>query len=96
MDDFGVIYSPKVLVFRSNEALGYDFLIKPYSISIVTAAMYKRPKFNNKTFDYKKEQKPDILQKLRSVLRVALANGHDSIVLSAWFVLSYFMLYYDV
>lgn len=77
------VYNPKVIVFRSNEQMGYDFLAEPYSIGIVTAAMVKHPSFT-KQFDYTQDSKPEITNKLKAVLRTAFINGHDSVVLSAW------------
>ena len=83
IEEFGTIYVPNVIVFRSNEHLGYKYLKKPFKVSMVTAAMFKKPKFDE-NYDYKKKDKLQIEQKLRSVLRTAYDNGHDSIVLSAW------------
>ena len=83
IDTYGTIYVPNVTVIRSNEHLGYRFLEKPYKISIVTAAMFTRPQYDD-NFDYTQASKPGITNKLRSVLRTAYDNGHDAIVLSAW------------
>eukprot|EP01083_Nonionella_stella_P169370 574224_1 len=84
IESFGSIYVPNVTVIRSNEApLGYEFLAKPFKIAIVTAAMLNRPQYNN-AFEYTNATKPVVEKKLKSVLRTAYDNGHDSIVLSAW------------
>ena len=83
IDTYGTIYVPNVSVIRSNEHLGYRFLDNPYKISVVTAAMFTRPAYD-KNYDYTHSSKPKIKNKLRSVLRTALDNKHDSIVLSAW------------
>eukprot|EP01084_Bolivina_argentea_P303613 524233_1 len=83
IESYGSIYVPNVTVFRSNEHLGYDFLAKPYKMSMVTAAMFTRPKYDY-NFEYAKNIKPEIAKKLKSILRTAYDNGHDSIVLSAW------------
>ena len=83
IEQFGTIYVPDVIVIRSNEHKGYEFLSKPYKMAIVTAAMFNRPKYDN-NYDYTNESKPEVAKKLASVLRTAYDNGHDSIVLSAW------------
>ena len=74
---------PQVTVFRNNEHSGYTFMEQPFQVSMVTAAMFRRPKYN-KRFCYDKKVRGDIVDKLKSVLRTAYLNGHDAIVLSAW------------
>eukprot|EP01084_Bolivina_argentea_P055566 101844_1 len=87
MDDYGGIYSPNIIVFRSNETSGYKFLDIPYKMSMITAAMFREKKRKpnyNKNLEYKNDYKSKIIQKLKSVLRIAYDNGHDAVVLSAW------------
>uniref|UniRef100_A0A7S1KNR8 Microbial-type PARG catalytic domain-containing protein n=1 Tax=Percolomonas cosmopolitus TaxID=63605 RepID=A0A7S1KNR8_9EUKA len=42
--EFGGIYSPKVLFFRSSEQTGYRFLPKKADVNVLTVAAYRRPK----------------------------------------------------
>ena len=88
MGDFDVIYSPNVQLFRHGEPKGYEFLPSPINVSIVAASAYIRPStfLDKKTNQLRMGSKFEdgTKQKIRAMLRAALENGHDSMVLSAF------------
>jgi uncharacterized protein (TIGR02452 family) len=87
--EFGGIYSPNVVVFRSSEATGYDYLEHPISLSFVAVAAYVRPQLQlidkkKKIYFMTDKFAEKIKEKIRVILRIALENNHDSIVLGAF------------
>ena len=80
--NFGGIYTPNVTVFKASESDDCMLLEEPYEIGVVTAAAVKNPRVENgKLVPWV----VDILKnKIRQILDIALENGHDSIVLSAF------------
>lgn len=81
--NYGGVYSPAVTVLRGLESEGYPFLAEPYQVGIITVAALNRPPL----------QSPDLLaadmieptkRKMRTIFRIALTHGHDSIVLGAF------------
>lgn len=81
--NFGGIYSPKVTVFRGSEDAGYPLLDNPFHVAVITVAALNRPEL---TFDNKILQSliEPTKHKMRTILRIALVNGHDAIVLGAF------------
>ena len=79
----GGAYSPDVTVFRGTEIEGYPLLQKTYRLGVVTVAAMNRPELKNpyEIADYLVEP---ILEKIRTIFRIALNHGHDAIVLGAW------------
>ena len=85
--DFGGIYSPGVLSFRSNEETGYCFLPAPEPFSFIAAAAINRPRLVHAGHGQKRLEPRDASKtkrKLAAVLSIGLDHGHDSIVLSAF------------
>ena len=82
----GMVYSGSVLVFRGNEQLGCQFLKEPFDIGVITAALpvLGNEGINSTTGRYADYWVPIIERKIRAVLRLALLEGHDSFVASAW------------
>lgn len=90
---FGGIYSPDVVVFR-DPADWFRLLEKPFKLGIISvAALNFREKNDHKERDlrYRSEDggfTPEGLQimkdKIHTIYRIALANGHDSLVLGAF------------
>ena len=80
--NFGAIYTPCVTVFKASEEIGCTLLEEPYKIGVVSAAAVKNPRVENGKLV------PWIVDtlkcKIRQIFDVALENGHDSIVLSAF------------
>lgn len=88
---WGGIYSPKVTVFREGGDLWHRLLEEPYEVSVVSVAALDFNEKHGKNLEYRA---PDggftpegfsIMQdKIRTIYRIALSNGHDSAVLGAF------------
>lgn len=91
---FGGIYSPQVTVFRGNESTGYALLEQPFQTAIISvAALNFRDPEKNKTQDlqyraedggFTPEGQDMMSDKIRTIYRIALQNGHDAVVLGAF------------
>ena len=66
---FGGIYSPNVTVFRDNEQTGFALREEPFQTAIISIGAP-----NN-------EGEAIMRDKIRALYRIALLNGHDSLVL---------------
>ena len=90
---FGGIYSPGVTVFREG-ADNYRLLEEPYKVGVISvAALNFRDREGHPARDgqYRSEdggftpEGLEIMQdKIRTIYRIALVNGHDSVVLGAF------------
>lgn len=83
----GAIYTPNVSVFRGLEEAGYPFLPQPISLAFIALPALPRPPlvFRPGLGPWLEDSDCAIAQaKLRTCFRLALTQGHDSIVLSAW------------
>ena len=80
--NFGGIYTPNVTVFKASEGDDCILLEEPYKIGVVSVAAVKNPRVENgKLVPWV----VDTLKcKIRQILDIALENGHDSMVLSAF------------
>lgn len=76
---FGGIYTPGATVFR---ATNYELFQKPFQMSFITVAAIKEPVLtpSGHLTDTDKDQTRD---KIRTILRIGLKHGHDSLVLGA-------------
>jgi uncharacterized protein (TIGR02452 family) len=76
------IYSPGVPVFRDDDG---ELLDEPYLCAFITA-----PAVNAGVYikDHKQERvgvvRTEMAERVRKVLAIAAANGHDALVLGAW------------
>lgn len=88
LPEFGGLYTPDCTVLRSGEGAGYEFLPRPAFLAFISSASYRDPPLET-------SKSGDILisgakllrgfkRKMEAILEIALENGHDSIVLSAW------------
>ena len=92
--DFGGIYSPGVMFFRKNLKDGYAFREDPFTCGVITVAALSFREPNNYCNEERQYMAPDggftpqgdaiQLNKIRTIYRLALKNGHDSIVLGAF------------
>ena len=92
--NFGGIYSPDVVFFRHNKSKYFKFRDQVFSSSVVTVASLSNRIKNSYTNDERMyfnsdgTLTPDGLEietnKVRTILRIALDNGHDSVVLGAF------------
>jgi uncharacterized protein (TIGR02452 family) len=76
--EYGAIYSPHVQVFRKSEKDGLAFQ-KPLEIDCIASAAYCLIR-GRMTDKYEK----GMLEKIRSIFRMGIEKGHDSLVLGAF------------
>ena len=88
--NFGGVYSPGVTVFRDT-ADKYAFREDPYKIGVVSVAALSFKEKKGKDLQYQNPEggfTPEGLSimknKIRTIYRIALANGHDSLVAGAF------------
>jgi uncharacterized protein (TIGR02452 family) len=87
---FGGIYSP-VTVFRDNGSTGFALREEPFQTAIISVAALnfkEGHKHNNLEYraedgGFTKEGDEIMRDKIRTIYRIALLNGHDSLVLGA-------------
>lgn len=72
------IFSPNVTVFKDSN---YNY-IQPYNCHVLTAAMLKDPELSNGHFN--KEDLKKVVNKIETLLDVALTNDVRKVVLGAW------------
>ena len=92
--DFGGIYSPDVMFFREGKSRYYAFREQPFKCGVITVAALSFRESNRYCNDELHFRAPDggftpqgetvQLNKIRTIYRLALKNGHDSIVLGAF------------
>lgn len=73
---FGVIYSPKVIVFRDSQSKNFVFLPLPLQFGFIASTPFDRHSVNSE--EYRKGMK----EKIRAIFRTAWAKGHNVVVLS--------------
>ncbi|RKP10587.1 hypothetical protein THASP1DRAFT_27643 [Thamnocephalis sphaerospora] len=87
VSDRGGIYVKQAVVFRDTEARGYAFLPTPRIMSFVAVPALRRPKLVEDTtrgqLRLTDEDRACTRDKVRAILNIGLAHGHDAIVLSA-------------
>lgn len=80
--NFGGIYTPSVTVFKGSDDVDYMPLEEPFKIAVVSVSAVKNPTLVNGKLQ------PWVIDttksKIRQILDIALENGHDSVVLSAF------------
>lgn len=92
--NFGGIYSPDVTFFRHGSTDGFEFRKEPFRCGVISvAALNFRENTRNENDELKYKaagggftREGDAVQmnKIRTIFRIALANGHDSVVLGAF------------
>ena len=80
--NFGGAYTPDAIYFRESELKGYALLEEPVSLSFITVAGMNRPDLTADGMIADHHVGP-IKNKIRTIFRMGLANGHDSLVLGA-------------
>ena len=80
--NFGGIYTPGALLFREDEQHGYKLMESPECLSFISVAGMNCPKIKDAT-----HIADDLIEgtknKMRTILRIGLRHGHDSLVLGA-------------
>ena len=80
--NFGGIYTPSVTVFREEEGNGFRLMEEPRWLSFISVAGMNRPQLKSDGMIADHLVEP-IRHKIRTILRIGLAHGHDSLVLGA-------------
>ena len=80
--DFGGIYTPGALVFREDEQHGYKLMGTPERLSFIAVAGINRPELKDATH-LADSMIEGTKNKMRTILRIGLRHGHDSLVLGA-------------
>lgn len=84
----GGIYSPGITFFRTSRDQGYALLEKPFTAAVVSvAALNYNQRHGHSTLEngmIPDSDKPVIKEKMRTILRIAIEHGHDSMVLGAF------------
>ncbi len=81
-DEFGGIYSPYVKVFRDGANGDYAFLDNYFHLAFVSVAAIRNPRLEGGRIAH--DLVPIVKNKIRTILRIGLKNGHDAIVLGAF------------
>lgn len=83
MDErYGGVYSGIVTFFRGPESEGSLLEEKPYNIPVISVAALSGPRIDQNGMMYPEET--DItLDKMRTIFRIGVLQGHDSLVLNA-------------
>ena len=80
--NYGGIYTPMVTVFRGSDDVDYQLLEEPFLIDVITLAAIKNPRVEDgKLVGWAVKV---IKNKIRQILDIALENGNDSLILSAF------------
>lgn len=78
--EFGVIYSPKIKVFRGNVNEGFCYYGNPAQINVISSQAYKLKDSANKPSNYREK----IKRKLQMILNAALLTNQELVVLGAF------------
>lgn len=80
--NYGGIYTPSVTVFKGGRDVNYPLLDKPFMIDVISVAAVKNPLVEHgKIVPFVKKT---LINKVKHILNMALVNGNDSLVLSAF------------
>ena len=80
--NFGGVYTPDAIYFRESEQNGYALLEEPVSLSFITVAGMNRPDLTAYGMIAGHHVGP-IKNKIRTIFRMGLEHGRDSLVLGA-------------
>jgi len=79
----GGVYSPNVTFFRAGGRKGFQFLDDPYQLSVISMSAIYSPDIDDNG-NLTNLMVHGYIQKIRTMFRIALSNGHNAIVLGAW------------
>ena len=85
---YGGIYSPGITFFRGTRDEGYALLDNPFQAAVISvASLNYNPKHGHNSLDadgnIPEADKPILKEKIRTILRIGILKGHDSLVLGA-------------
>ena len=81
LPEFGCTHAPGSVYFRRGASAGYAYLPTPVRIATISCAAYVQPATRGARLAAAQEE--GTRRKIDAVFAAALANGHDSLVLSA-------------
>lgn len=81
--NFGACYSPQVTVFRGLEEDGYPLLDEPFITNFVAVSALNRPEITEQG-EYTPGEKAGMMNKIRTILNVALIHEYKTLILSAF------------
>ena len=81
--NFGGIYTPDVTYFRDSEANDYRLLDNPTDFAVITVAGINRPDLTPDGREIAEYLVPTVKDKMRTIFRLGLRHGCDSLVLGA-------------
>lgn len=81
--NYGGAYSPEITVFRGEEHQGYPLLEKPYQVGVISVAAMNRPELDAQGA-IAAHLIEGVKNKIRTILDIGIAHGHDSLVLGAF------------
>lgn len=81
--NFGGIYSPLVVCFRDDEKRGYKLREHPFAFAVISVAGMKRPPLTPDGKHILPDRVRGVKNKIRTIFRIGLLNGHASLVLGA-------------
>ena len=84
----GGIYSPGITFFRATKDEGYALLDNPFQAAVISvASLNYNPKHGHNSLDadgnIPEADKSVLKEKIRTILRIGILKGHDSLVLGA-------------
>ncbi|KAG8529407.1 uncharacterized protein KY384_006044 [Bacidia gigantensis] len=81
----GGIYSPSVVIFRSSSGKGYAAFKEFKALPVISVAPVRRPKLDESGINYSfKQEKDMMMEKMRTILRIAMIRGHSDLVMGAF------------
>ena len=78
------IYSGRVTFFRAGSNANYRLLEKPFECAVASVAAVRYPVWSMSEGRLNCKDELSTVKKIRTILRIALLNGHDTLVLSAF------------
>ncbi len=81
--NFGGIYTPKVTVLKQGEDKNYELLNETFLIDVISIAALKNPRLDENGIIVPWAKKT-IKNKIKQLIDIALENGNDSLILSAF------------
>lgn len=82
----------QVIIFRYGEEKGYAFREEPFEAAVITAAPlgFRADQYNDRIYradslgTFTRDGQEIMEEKVRTILRIVLTNGHDCLVTGAW------------
>lgn len=84
-NEYGAVFSRGITVFRDIQARGYKLLERPFKVNMLAAAAHRNPKTVTVGGEvrYTRAEEAYMINKVRTILRIAYENGQTHLVLGA-------------